>query len=351
MTVAEATDMFFSVSPYNRRNLGTYLMTDSLVKNIDALMIPRNFDFSMIEGVDSVVTNYFHCVSSYFEIDWPYWDKILKYPFKIIPLTCGFMYNGENGGYPQPISKEIVKLFGAISERCEIGVRGEIDADILEKYGIKNVRVLGCPSLYYHMDREFQVNCDNHSVKSVNFNFSTDFQNLNISQKTFLHTHMKLFWYFLRIFDENRLTVDFTLQKPPAWEIVDLSRVINYQEAKRFFIGGGRSFFSVKDWIAALLKNDFCIGTRFHGNIAGVLASIPTLMINIDIRMRELNRYYKIPSINIDEFDPSKPIEYYRELCDYSEFNKNYSKTYDNFIDYCKKNDVALRICQKNHFA
>jgi hypothetical protein len=342
MTISELTDLFFSVNPYNRRNLGTYLMTDTLVKNIDAKWIRRNHDFSQDKDVDSVVTNHLHCISSHFEVDLPYWENILKYPIKVIPLSAGFLYNGENGGHPPPLSNDIVYLFSAIAERNEIGVRGEYDADILERHGIKNVRVIGCPSLFYHMNRNFQVRCMD-KMNNLNFTFSTDFANLNISQKVFLHTHMKPFWYVMNIYREGRIGVDFTMQKAPTWEISDLSRIINYDEARDFFAGSGRFFFSVADWIAALRKNDFCLGTRFHGNIAGILASVPTLMLNIDGRMRGLNRYHKIPSIDIEEFDPGRPVEYYRELCDYSEFNKNYSTSYDNFIDYCRKNDVALK--------
>jgi hypothetical protein len=318
-------------------------MTDSLVKNLDAKLIRRHHDFSEDRDAHSVVTNILHCVASFYEVDWPYWEKILKYPVKIVPMSAGFMYNGENGGYPQPLSSDIVRLFSMIAERNEIGVRGEVDAEILAEHGIKNVRVIGCPSLFYHMNRDFTVNDGSRKVEKINFNFSTDFANLNISQKYFLHVHMNLFWYAVNMFRSRKASIDFTLQKALTWEISDVSRIINYDEARDFFEECGRFFFSVKDWIEALKQNDFCIGTRFHGNVAGVLAQIPTLMINIDLRMKNLCRYHDIPSIDIADFDPDMPIGYYRDLADYSEFNKNYTKTYDNFVDYCNKNQVALK--------
>ena len=89
------------------------------------------------------------------------------------------------------------------------------------------------------------------------------------------------------------------------------------------------------------------MGTRFHGNIASILAGVPTLMINVDKRMKGMNYYYKIPQIDVKQFDFDKPIEYYRELADYSEFNKNYAKVYDNFVDYCEMNGVKLNFMDK----
>jgi len=343
MTFSDITDIFYSYNSNVRCNLGIYLMTDSLFRNIDAKCIYGDHNFSKDFNADSVVTIMLHAISSFFDIGFlPYWKKVLKYPIKIVPMSVSFIYNGKNGDLPQPLSRDIIYLLSAIAERNEIGVRGEYDADILEKYGITNVRIIGCPSLYYHMDRNFQVE-NTRELKSTNFNFSTDFANLNIPRKNFLDIYMKLFWYALNIFSEKKIDIDLTLQKSPPREIMDLLPFANYNVFKDFFTNKGRLFFSVKDWIAAIKQNDFCFGTRFHGNVAGVLAGIPTLMINIDGRMKQLNRYYKIPSIDIENFDPNKPIEYYKELCDYSEFNKNYAKTYDNFIDYCKKNDVALK--------
>lgn len=110
-----------------------------------------------------------------------------------------------------------------------------------------------------------------------------------------------------------------------------------------FLIERGRYFFSVDDWISALKQNDISIGTQFHGNVGAILAKTPALLISIDRRMEELAIYHKIPFIKAADFDASKPLEYYRDLCDYSEFNKRFKTTYDVFVDYCAKNGVAIK--------
>jgi len=59
--------------------------------------------------------------------------------------------------------------------------------------------------------------------------------------------------------------------------------------------------------------------------------------------MEEMCKFHKIPYINISEFDVNKPLKYYKDLCDFSEFNKHYAENYNNYVDYCIKNDIMLK--------
>lgn len=325
---------------YGNRNTGTYLMTDTLRKIIKAdKLIPRFYEFD--DHVDTVVTNILHRIGGNLKVDIPYWENILRHADRVVPLSLGFAFDN---GTIAPLDKDLERLLNLLSERCEIGVRTEYDADFLNGYGIKNVCVIGCPSLFYHMDRNFQIDSSVHDVNRINFNFTTDFANLGISQKDAVDIHWKLLRYFIQRYDSGQFKIDYTMQKPPFAEICDIHAILlSYGEVHRFYTDCGRYFYSVKDWIDGIKgKNDFSIGSRFHGNIAAILSGVPALMINVDKRMKGMNDFYKIPSINIKEFDSEKPIEYYRDLADYSEFNKIYAKRYDNFVDYCNRNGVYL---------
>lgn len=325
---------------YGNRNTGTYLMTDTLKKIIDAdEYIPRFYKFT--EHANTVVTNILHRIGANLKVDLSYWENILNYTDRLVPLSLGFAF--ENGEIAR-LDKSLEYLLYLLSERAELGVRTEYDAEFLYAYGIKNVRVIGCPSLFYHLKRDFQVNNSLRNVNSVNFNFTTDFANLGISQKDAVDIHWNLLLYFIQKHEKKTFHIDYTMQKPPFAEICDIhSILLSYGEVHHFYSECGRYFYSIKDWIQGIKgRNDFSIGSRFHGNIAAILSGVPALMVNVDKRMKGMNDYYKIPSIDIRDFDCEKPIEYYRELADYSEFNKNYAKTYDNFIDYCEKNGVRL---------
>lgn len=336
-SVIEQT-MFYKT--YGNRNTGTYLMTDSLKKIVDAdACIPRFYEFH--EHVDTVVTNILHRIGGNLKVDIPYWENILHHADRVAPLSLGFAF--ENGKIA-PIDASLKRLLQMISERIEIGVRTDYDAEFLNDEGIKNVRVIGCPSMFYHMDRDFRVDDSSCSMDSVNFNFTSDFGNLGISQRDAVEIHWKLLLWFKWQYEQLPVRVHLTMQKLPFAEICDMHTILlSYGEIHSFYKDCGRYFYSVEDWIRALKKEHFSMGSRFHGNVAAILAGVPTLMVNVDNRMKGMNDFYKIPSIDIREFDLEKPLEYYRELADYTQFNKNYAAAYDNFVDYCQKNGVRLR--------
>lgn len=328
-------------NPYGRRNTGTYLMTDTLKHIVDAdELIPRFYEFE--EHVDTVVTNILHRIGANLKVDFEYWNNIFAHVDRIVPLSLGFAFTNDE---ITPVSDELKRFLEMLAERCELGVRTSYDAEFLNDIGIKNVRVIGCPSLFWHMNRDFSVDDMNCEVEQLNANFTTDFANLGIDQRSAVEKHWPLIMYYMRLCSESNVKVNLTMQKPPFAEINDIHAVLlSYAEVHDFYTKCGRYFYSAEDWIKGLATDDFSMGTRFHGNVAAILAGVPALPINVDKRMKGMNEFFKIPSIDIGQFDMNKPIEYYRELADYTEFNKNYKKVYDNFVDYCNKNGVRLKI-------
>lgn len=324
-----------------RQNTGMLLMSDSLAKNIDAEWIPSYYNFKNTEA-DSVVTTVLHCISSDHYWDTQYWDNILnsKKDIKIVPLSLGFRYDNNGEVY---LSKDMLYTINAISERNEIGVRGEFAAEILNRHGVKNIRIVGCPSVFYHMNPCFKINPPSTELKRINFNFNLNFLELCETHKNFIEIHSKIFHYIHNLYKQKNIKIDYTMQSQFFKEISGYNYFIKFKVIKDFLIESGKYYFSVKDWIRGINKNDFSIGTQIHGNIAAILAGVPALPICVDKRMEEMCRYHKIPYINIKDFDASKSIQYYRDLCDFSEFNKSYQENYNNFVDYCKKNDVNLK--------
>ena len=153
--------------------------------------------------------------------------------------------------------------------------------------------------------------------------------------------------YFKWLYERTSLHIDYTMQKPPFAEIHDIhSILLSYGEVHPFYKDCGRYFYSVKDWITGIQQNEFSMGSRFHGNIAAILAGVPALMVNVDKRMKGMNEFYHIPAIDIHEFDINQSLEYYLELTDYTQFNQNYAKHYDAFVNYCNTNGVPLRECK-----
>src|SRR5699024_4947713 len=64
---------------------------------------------------------------------------------------------------------------------------------------------------------------------------------------------------------------------------------------------------------------DFCVGTRIHGNVAGMLGGTPSLVLAHDSRTTELARFTGIPYRMFSEVQDKPLAELYAEA-DYSQF-------------------------------
>lgn len=322
-----------------RQNTDMLLMSDSLAKNLDAEWVPTHYNFENTNA-EAVVTNVFHCISADHYWDKEYWNRILHSGIKIVPMSLGFRYDKNGQVY---LSKDMLYTLSAIAERNEIGVRGEFAADVLVKNGIKNVRIIGCPSVFYHMNPNYKIENYSNKIKKINFNFNLNFLELCETHKDFIINHVKVFHYIYNLFKQGNISIDYTMQTQFFKEISGYNYFIKYNVIKDFLLKTGRYFFSVEDWIKGLKNTDFSIGTQIHGNIAAILAGVPALPICVDKRMQEMSMFHGIPYIKLEDFDDSKPIDYYFDLCDFSTFNLKYRQNFNNFVDYCHKNGVALK--------
>ena len=64
----------------------------------------------------------------------------------LVPISVGVQSMARNVDIT--LHPDTVKLLRTMAERAVLGVRGEYTAAVLEKNGIVNFRIIGCPSLY-----------------------------------------------------------------------------------------------------------------------------------------------------------------------------------------------------------
>jgi hypothetical protein len=347
MPFEEIYDIFHGRYNFLRSNTGNFVFTNSLAKITDSEWVGGK-DFEKLKELQpkSLITNLLNVVDPTFyytqQID--YWNYLLDIlpDTKIVTLSLGFSdYYVKN-----PIDTQFLSILKRFEERAVLGVRGDYSASVLERNGIKNVSIVGCPSMYYYMDRDFKLDSP-RKEKVENLNFTVDFFHAKGNPPL-----EKIINYVFDIYNNKQIHIDTTLQHHFFTELI-LSKnnifhsaIVNAPQNVMgdFKYETGRYFFDIDSWIGALKKDDFTFGTMLHGNIASVLAKTPTVFFLRDRRVRELCDFYKFPTIELNEFDENKPIDHYYELADYIEFNKNYSKCFDNFKNYCRKNLVDLSI-------
>ncbi len=195
------------------------------------------------------------------------------------------------------------RFFALVSERAiSIGVRGEFTAECLNKMGIKNVDIIGCPSFYKYAD----------------------------SYKILKQSSMD--------------RVACTLSKSD-FKVYDFACQVNAKIVSQVYNDIGEPtkniFFDYNDWCDFMVENDFtfAFGTRFHGNMMALNHGVPTLWLVHDWRTRELVEYLKLPHLELfGQFQKVKYPEELMEYYDYTEVYKNYSKLYRIYCEFIDKN-------------
>lgn len=232
------------------------------------------------------------------------------------------------------IHQETLRVLSELSERSVLGVRGYYTAEILNKFGIKNIQVIGCPSLYLYSD--YSNNIQNHytdSLKAV-----SNYKTLSKSLKS---EDYKILSYLAK-------KTDFIEQTPCYFPNVIYQNLSD--ELKVFLFQKKHIFFDFEDWFSFLKDYNFSIGARFHRNVISILSGIPALFLTFDSRTKEMTDFFYLPSLDVSQMDLEKSLDYYYEMADYSQFKRNFPKLLDNFAEFCIKNHLEMQFGMADYF-
>lgn len=227
------------------------------------------------------------------------------------------------------LNKSTLNVLKEMESRSVLGVRGEYTASVLEKHGIRNYRIIGCPSLYYWNTPDFNLLKSPTVPSKLLSNFRTFYGELSVKEKHFLSFCA----------DQKATFVEQTSHYLEPNHTKDMN-YFNY--VSKWLENNTLLKFTTEEWLEAIRGYDFSIGGRFHGNVIALWENIPSLFLTVDSRTKEMVDFFKLPSLPMNEFDRTKPLEYYYNLADYSEFNKIYKSRYLNFLDFCKINNLSI---------
>lgn len=246
----------------------------------------------------------------------------------LIPVSVGIQ--SESRLSDVHLAPDTVKLLRTMAERAVLGVRGEYTASVLEKAGVVNLRVIGCPSLYRGMDENFRIEKKPFDPKMrACCNFRTFYGAISEAEREFLLFAANREMGFAEQ-NHYELTLSFCRENQEAFDY--FSAWLNRQK---------RMFFSVRDWDAWVRRYDFSMGSRFHGNVAALNNGIPALWMVIDGRMDEMTRLFRLPTMRMDEFRMDRPLEYYYDLADFTSFNQAYPERMRTFRDFIRVNRLT----------
>ena len=215
-----------------------------------------------------------------------------------------------------------------LSERsASISVRGNFTSAILERHGIKNIRITGCPSLFYtHKPPSVKVP-ELLSTRNRRLGVSL---HTGLSQNIFCKSPRKTQALHGTVIDycsknassvalyEQGIQLEFAVadRTLPFQERIEAAKQIIARIDAEGMISPEQlisqmvSVHNIEEWLAKARDQDAMLGFRFHGNMVGLLQGSPCLYYVYDSRLEEFCRLYGLPYVDVESqwTDPIKVI-------------------------------------------
>lgn len=251
-------------------------------------------------------------------------------------------------------AKEFIQKLAEKSQ--SISVRGEFTAEVVKRLGAKNVRITGCPSMFY------TLKCPSVTVPEL---LASPQRRLGVSLHTGLmknifcrapvearELHGQLINFCIRNASgvslyEQGVGLEFNIaDKTLAYpeRIKAAEEVIGRLNAQRYLtaedlIARMVSVLSIEEWLAKARDQDAMIGFRFHGNMVALLQGSPCLYYVYDSRLEEFCEIYNLPWEDVVSpwKDPVKTILDF----DWDKTNASIKKCFEEMKAFYSENGVA----------
>ncbi|RVH24305.1 polysaccharide pyruvyl transferase family protein, partial [Sinorhizobium meliloti] len=181
--------------------------------------------------------------------------------------------------------------------------RGYFTAEFLREQGMKFVKPTGCPSLFFapaEMKRSLAALANPELASSQKIAFGGY---LGSVADTIVDAHALLKPDSVASYVIQDEVVAYNLSLPVDDDLPVYDRAsgrITGQTAYKHSEKWQRKhellvFFDTNQWRSWVSARDLCFGRRFHGCIIGMQAGVPSLMIAVDDRMREMLEFIGFP--------------------------------------------------------
>ncbi len=352
----------FATHPDHYHNIGDAFVYDSSLKllhfegvggaNIrdasetDIERYNSEFDYALLRG-----SNYLHA-----EMDWENAPAILnRLRIPIIALGIGAQAPAKGKLH---LTRDARRVLECIAEHsASIGVRGAYTADVLWSLGIRNVRIVGCPTIFRNNDPALRIDLPPletvHRVcftlrREVGHDYAEDIDRyldlqrdtiIELSRRFDLHVaaqgeveEKKVLWGSPHVREEA-----LSLLRQQGWlrgETDPLEALYN-----------GRLFYadSVAEFEAFNRRQDLVLGYRLHGNLLSLANRVPSVYFTYDSRTVEFAETFQIPSFNVFGGKAFRLEDYWDQSL-FERFNRAYYQRYRDMRLFLDENRVAHKM-------
>jgi polysaccharide pyruvyl transferase WcaK-like protein len=255
------------------------------------------------------------------------------------------------------LNAETTRLLQQIaSKSATIAVRGELSVKVLNAIGIKNVRVIGCPTVFRHGRPKLTIQKPAwDALKRVGFTLRRNTPNSTVFQRYLLHylhgrfdlsiicageLEEKIIYYASRnqLSDPTALvdkSVATLIEK--GWLYDKADPLLDVYRQDLFFAE------SVAEYDRQVASLDAVLGYRLHGNLLSLANETPALYLTYDTRTREFVDTFKIPHFDVLKGEKFRFQEFY-EKADFAPFEKAYRRQFGELRKFLDENQMPHRL-------
>ncbi|MFF9690192.1 polysaccharide pyruvyl transferase family protein [Streptomyces sp. NPDC014623] len=238
----------------------------------------------------------------------------------------------------EPTVREFVTE--VLNRSASIGVRGEFTEQYLKNMGFRDVEVIGCPSMFMNGETfTLEKRAGSLTTESrVSVNGSHSAVRSHGLDAIIRQAHER--YPHLRFVGQNLLEAQLLHWRETSNPIGAQTSMPTHPSHPMYREGKVRLYVDPATWIDELRAFDFSFGSRIHGNIAALLAGVPSTVLCSDSRTLELCRYFGIPHRKISETPKNiDPAELY-EAADFGELVNGHKERFLRFTGFMERNGL-----------
>lgn len=335
-------DKWYNADTKYASNHGASLISRALAKQFNGEHVEID-DFDKVnelnEKYDQCIIAFATHVTTWRDVS-IYTNFIEKLKIPTFAFSLGVQdYAGSTTSFLK-IHPSMKRLLEIVSDRSKLlGVRGHYTASILYKNGLKNVVPIGCPTVYWNLNRNLEI------TKPSSFNNPAIVFHRTIAGNEGHHLIKNIPLVGQDFLDEALFTPNL---KNDTKLITDEIKAYEKQgfskESFELIKNYGVFHYTFQEWFDYLKTKDFIVGPRLHGCIGSLIQGIPAVLFARDLRVQEISQFFNIPFLTYNELHKKSSLQQIFDEADFSLFNKTYKLRYDNYVNFLTDNNLESNL-------
>lgn len=355
-------DIQGSINHYH--NIGDAFVFDSSLKllnydHLDALEIakPNMADIDRINAEYDYVflrgSNYIHS-----EMNWERAIDVLK-KLRIPVIAWGIGAQAPVKGKLElsEQTKTVLRLMA--DSTTSIGVRGAYSAQVLWDLGIKNVRIVGCPTAFRRNNPELEIKLPRlDAIRTAGITVRREVSRTYARNvERYLTFHRDMVKEMASRFDvvlmaqgeveEKKIVFGTPEQREEAFAALKSNAWVGpwYLDETMEKLHRERLFYSdvVADYEDLVQQKDLVLGYRLHGNLMALANGTPSIYFTYDSRTVEFAETYQIPSFDVFSGKAFSLEEYWDQSL-FDKFNRAYRFMYREMRQFLVENGADTKM-------